>query len=143
MSDKVFVDTNVLIDAHDVDAGEKRQVARRVLAELWNSRLGVLSSQVLQELYVNVTRKISSPLTCHKAREIVRNYGVWQVVSIAPADILQASELEERHQISFWDALIVVAARNAGAVKVLSEDLSHGHRIGGVMIENPFAVATG
>lgn len=138
MSDKVFVDTNVLIYAHDVDAGHKHAVAADLLTDLWRERQGVLSTQVLQEFYVNVTRKIPMPLPRSIARDLVSSYAVWQVERVDLDQVLRASELEERYQLSFWDALIVSSARKAGATKILSEDLSHGQRIDGILVENPF-----
>ncbi|MDW7711992.1 MAG: PIN domain-containing protein [Deferrisomatales bacterium] len=137
MNGKVFVDTNILIYAHDRDAGEKHAAAARVLKELWRGRAGVLSTQVLQEFYVNVTRKIPSPLPRAVARHVVQQYSAWPVVGIDVDLIGKASEMEERHRIFFWDALIVVAARRAGASRVLSEDLNAGQEIDGVLIENP------
>jgi predicted nucleic acid-binding protein len=139
MPDKVFLDTNVLIYAHDADAGRRHHTARRIVEELWESRLGVVSTQVLQEFYVNVTRKIPTPLPKSTAREVVVAYAAWEVERIAVPHVVQASELEERYQLSFWDALIVVAAQGAGAAKLLSEDLPAGRRFGGVRVENPFA----
>lgn len=141
MTGKVFVDTNVLIYAHDLDAGPKRRVAAAILKELWSTRLGVLSTQVLQEFYVNVTRKIPSLLTPAVARGIVRSYCAWPVQILEPQMILRASEIEQRYQLSFWDALIVTAALAGHAVKILSEDLQSGNTIEGVLIENPFAVS--
>ena len=139
MSDRTFVDTNVLVYAHDVDAGARHAVASRLVAELWETRAAVISTQVLQEFYVNATRKIVSPLPRSTAREIVRAYAAWPVEPIGPADILLASELEEQHQLSFWDALIVAAALKGGAGTILTEDMSPGRKIAGVRIENPFA----
>ncbi|MCZ7625365.1 MAG: PIN domain nuclease [Candidatus Methylomirabilota bacterium] len=139
MTGKVFVDTNVLIYAHDLDAGPKRAVAAAILEELWSTRLGLLSAQVLQEFYVNVTRKIPSPLSPVVAREIVRSYCAWPVQVLKPEMILRASEIEERHQLSFWDALIVTAALAGHAAKILSEDLQSGRMIEGITIEDPFA----
>ena len=139
-TDRVFVDTNVLIYAHDRDAGVKREVARQLLADLWRSGQGVISTQVLQEFYVNITRKIATPLPRATAREVVRNYGVWRVMTPGPSEVARASELEERHQVSFWDAMILLAARDGGATVLASEDLSHGQVIEGVRIVNPFLV---
>ncbi len=143
MSDRVFVDTNVLIYAHDIEAGRKQERATRVLGDLWEKRTGVLSTQVLQEFYVNVTRKIPTPIKRSTARDIIKQYSVWQVVEPDVDMILRASELEERHALSFWDAMIVAAARKGGAEKILTEDLNHGERIDGVTIENPFAERKG
>lgn len=138
MNDKVFVDTNILIYAHDIDAGDKQSIAAQILRGLWSARRGVLSTQVLQEFYVNITRKIPSPLSRATARDIVRSYVVWQVETVEPKSVLLASELEERYQLSFWDALIVSAARKGGVTKILSEDLPAGQRIAGILITNPF-----
>lgn len=139
MKDKVFVDSNVLIYAHDLDARDKHIRAVEVVRGLWENRNGILSTQVLQEFYVNVTRKIPEPLPRSKAREVARNYSLWQTETIHPVDVFRASEIEETNQISFWDALIVVTATKGGASTLLSEDLSAGQIIAGVAIENPFA----
>ena len=140
MSDKVFVDTNVLIYAHDVDARGKHETAKRILQDLWNQRSGVLSTQVLQEFYVNVTRKIASPLSKPSARAVVDNYVVW-CVDITPAEISAAFQIEDTARIGFWDALIIAAARKAGADRLLSEDLNAGQTIASVRIENPFTMS--
>lgn len=137
MNAKIFVDTNILIYAHDIDAARKHEVARELVASLWNQRTGVLSTQVLQELYVNVTRKIAVPIKPFEARTIVRAYMPW-VIETRAEMVLTASEIEERNRISFWDALIVAAANQAGAATIVTEDLNHGQRIEGILIQNPF-----
>jgi predicted nucleic acid-binding protein len=138
MRGRVFIDSNILIYAHDLDAGPKRSVAARVLEEVWEEGTGVISTQVLQEFYVNVTCKIPNPLPLAKARGILENYLYWHIETNDPTTVLQASEIEERHRLSFWDALIVASACRARAAKILTEDLNHGQRIEGVLIENPF-----
>jgi len=137
MSDKTFVDTNVLIYAHDVDAKAKHDTAKRVLHELWSERAGVLSMQVLQEFYVNVTRKIPHPLSRESARLVVSAYTIW-CVDATPAEISSAFRIEDESDIGFWDALIVAAAFKSGARRILSEDLNAGQIISGVRVENPF-----
>lgn len=137
MSAKAFIDTNVLIYAHDVDAAAKHETAKRILHDLWRQRAGVLSSQVLQEFYVNVTRKIPSPLSKRSARAVVSSYLIWCVNTTAE-EISAAFEIEDQARIRFWDALIVAAAVKAGADRILSEDLNAGQTIAGVRIENPF-----
>lgn len=137
MSDKTFVDTNVLIYAHDRDAGTKHETAEGLLRDLWGQRTGVLSTQVLQEFYVNVTRKISTPLPKPSARAVVESYRVW-CVETTPAELSAAFRIEDETGISFWDAMIVAAAAKAGAARILSEDLNAGQTIAGVRIENPF-----
>ncbi len=140
MNAKIFIDTNVLIYAHDIDAGRKRDTAKSILLDLIEDRSGALSMQVLQEFYVNVTRKIASPLSRREARAAVEDFAHW-CVATSPMEILQAFLIEDSAKISFWDALIVAAAARAGATKILSEDLNPGQRIAGVLIENPFAAA--
>jgi predicted nucleic acid-binding protein len=138
MSAKTFVDTNVLIYAHDVDAKEKHAVAKETLVELWTDRTGVLSTQVLQEFYVNVTRKLSRPLMKKSARAIVDKYANW-CVDTTSKDIEAAFRIEDEARIGFWDALIFAAALKAGAERILSEDLNAGQKIAGIRVVNPFA----
>jgi predicted nucleic acid-binding protein len=138
MSDKTFIDTNVLIYAHDVDAKAKHQVAKGVLRELWSERSGVLSMQVLQEFYVNVTRKLAKPLAKAEARLVVNSYSIW-CVETTPAEIAAAFRIEDESRIGFWDALIVASAAKSGSARILSEDLNAQQKIAGIRIENPFA----
>ena len=138
MSDKTFIDTNVLIYAHDVDAKAKHQVAKGVLRELWSERSGVLSMQVLQEFYVNMTRKIAKPLAKAEARLVVNSYSIW-CVETTPAEIAAAFRIEDESRIGFWDALIVASAAKSGSARILSEDLNAQQKIAGIRIENPFA----
>jgi predicted nucleic acid-binding protein len=138
MNGKSFVDTNVLIYAHDVDARAKHEVARDILRELWSERTGVLSMQVLQEFYVNVTRKIPSPLSKDSARRVVTSYAIW-CTETSPAEISAAFQIEDESQIGFWDALIISSAVKSGATRILSEDLNSGQRIAEILVENPFA----
>jgi predicted nucleic acid-binding protein len=138
MKGSVFVDTNILIYAHDLDAGSKHAVAASLITELWESRSGVLSTQVLQEFYVNITRKITKPLSAAQARGVIGNYLAWHVEHNDPETIMLASAIEERYLLSFWDSLIVAAASSARVEKILTEDLQNGQIIEGILIENPF-----
>ena len=137
MNDRTFVDTNVLIYAHDVDAKRKQEVAKRILHELWSDRTGVLSMQVLQEFYVNVTRKIPHPISKESARLVVSTYSIW-CIDTTPTEISSAFRIEDESRIGFWDALIVASAIKSGATRLFSEDLNAGQTISGVRIENPF-----
>jgi len=139
MNGKTFVDTNVLIYAHDIDAQVKRPIAEAVLRELWSERSGVLSMQVLQEFYVNVTRKIATPLSKGLARIVVKSYATWSVET-TPVEMSEAFRIEDESRIGFWDALIIASAAKSGATRLLSEDLSAGQKIAGVVVENPFVV---
>ena len=137
MSDKTFIDTNVLIYAHDIDANAKHKIAKEVLQELWSERTGVLSAQVLQEFYVNITRKIPSPLSKDLARLVVSSYAIW-CLETTPTEILAAFRIEDESRIGFWDALIISSAAKLGATRILSEDLNAGQRIAGILVVNPF-----
>jgi predicted nucleic acid-binding protein len=133
-----FVDTNVLIYAHDRTDATKQQTAREIIERLWTDGTGTLSTQVLQEVYVVATSKQKLAMSHREARDLIETYSAWPVVLIEPALILTASRLAEEHHLSLWDALIVEAARVAGAERLLTEDLQDGQRFEGVIVENPF-----
>lgn len=137
-----FVDTNVLVYAHDTSDPAKQARARAVLEDLWANGTGLLSTQVLQEFYVVATGKQRIAMAPALAREIVGTYSAWPIVTIDPTLILGATWIHETRSISFWDALILESARVGGAAMILSEDLGHGETIGGVRVLNPFANAT-
>ena len=137
MSDVVFVDTNILVYAHDRDAGSKREMAAQALNRLWDERLGRLSAQVLQEFYVTVTKKQSTSSARASAREVVSMYAPWVQHPTTPDTILRATELAELAQVSFWNALILASAEQSGAAHLYSEDLNSGQTIAGVKIINP------
>src|SRR5207253_385500 len=102
MTGPTFVDSNILIYAHDLDAGAKHQIAAERIEQLWNSGEGALSTQVLQEFYVNVTQKIKRPISRAAAREVVRDYITWVRSSTTGATVIRASEIAEVWQLSFW-----------------------------------------
>jgi len=135
----VFVDTNVLVYAEDKAAGRKHLLARDLMVKLWNDADGVLSVQVLQELYVTLTRKVGKPLSADKALTIVKEYLSWVVVDNTPRLLVAAAGLQQRAQISFWDALVVQAAIEAGCDCLYSEDLNAGQKFGSLVVVNPFA----
>lgn len=136
MSDRsVFVDTNILVYAHDRDAGDKYLAAKSALASLWDRPLPPsISIQVLQEFYVNLLRKRVEGGT---AREIVLNYLEWDVVENDRALLLEGMRLRDTLHLSFWDALIVAAARTAGAKELWSEDFNPGQDLEGIVVVNP------
>jgi predicted nucleic acid-binding protein len=138
VTEKIFVDTAILVCAHDLDAGEKRAVAEHILLQLWHDESGVLSTLVLEELYVALTGGIASPVPRRAARDLINAYQVWPVASIEPPDIVAASEIEERHRLGFRDAMIVVAARKARATLLLSERILPARQITGLEVRNPF-----
>ncbi len=141
MSDAVFVDSNILIYAHDADAGPKRDRAVERLRQLWESGTGRLSVQVLQEFYVNVTRKLITPVSRSTAREVVSSYAAWVKEPTTPDTVIRAIDIAEMAQIMFWDALIVASAEEAQATQIYSEDLNAGQTIAGIKIVNPLAPA--
>jgi len=137
MSDKFFVDTNILIYAHDTSAGLKHQRARTLLEHLWSSGEGVVSTQVLQELCISLRRKVSRPLPVDEVRELIQDYLAWEVVTNTPESILRAFDIEMRYKTSFRDALILQAAESSGAAILYSEELAREERYGAVEVVNP------
>jgi len=135
---KTFVDTNILVYAYDRGAGDKYTKARRTVAELWEDGSGVLSTQVLQEFYINVRRKARRPISISSARSLVADYMAWDPIVNDGTSILEAMEAERHFKISFWDALIIVAAQKGRAEVILSEDFSHEQIFGSVRVLNPF-----
>jgi len=138
MADRIFVDTSVLVRAHDLDAGEKRAIAEHVLRQLWHDETGALSTQVLQEFYATLMGG-ASPVPRRAARDLLQAYSVWSIVSLDAADLDAASDVEERHRLAFRDALIVVAARKSGAALLLAEHIQPYRAIAGLEVRNPFA----
>lgn len=133
-----FVDTNVLVYAHDLSAGEKHKRASQIVKELWESEGGCLSIQVLQEFYVTVTHKVAKPLDAEFAGRIIRELSHWYIHSPEAADVLGAIELHQRAGISFWDGMILWSARKLGCTSILSEDLNPDQVYNGVRVINPF-----
>ena len=139
MSEKIFIDTNVLVHALDTADGKKQKRARHLLREAVESNCGVLSTQVLQEFYVVTTKKIGlEPLA---AKEIIHHFQNFETVVITTPLIAEAIDCSILNRISFWDSLIVVAAESARCQAIWSEDLSNGQTIRGVQIKNPFLKA--
>lgn len=139
MSERVFVDTGVLLSAHDLDAGVQHAIAEQVVRQLWDERLGVSSTQVLQEFYVAVTERIATPISRRDARDLLAAYQAWPIVSIEAADVLVASDLQDRFKLTFWNALLVSGAIKARATMILSQELQPYRQIAGIEVRNPFA----
>ena len=135
---KAFVDTNILVYAYDSAAGVKREIARGLVEDLWNQGRGVLSTQVLQEFYVNVRRKTTPSVSQEEARALVADYLAWDPIVNDGAAVLEAVDASHQYRLSLWDALIVVAARRGEASVLYSEDLNHGQTFGSVQVLNPF-----
>lgn len=135
---RAFVDSNILVYGHDSGAGRRFEIASDLLRGLWLNRAGVLSTQVIQEFYVNVRRKARLPISAEEAVRLVEDYICWDVVVNDESSIRGALGIEQRYQISFWDALIIQAAQVADVEIVYSEDLNHGQSYGPVQVVNPF-----
>ena len=120
--DRIFVDTNVLVYAYDRSAGEKHKKAMEIMESLWDSYNGIVSSQVLQEFFVSVTRKIVKPLDAFTTREIVKDLLKWKTIVVDGGMILDAIDINSRYRYSFWDSVIIASAIEGGASIILSED---------------------
>lgn len=138
-TDPQFIDTNILLYAYDRSAGIKRDVAAGLLRGLWETRCGRISVQVLQEFYVAATSKVRAPLSRETALRVVEDYGHWRVHSPTVADVTRAAHIQERYQISFWDAMIIQSAARLSCTTLWSEDLNPGQVYEGVTVRNPFA----
>jgi predicted nucleic acid-binding protein len=137
MTATVFVDTNVLLYAFDQADPQKQAAARRWRTELWASKRGRLSVQVLQEFYANVLRKW--PSAREQARAEIRNLSAWHPVTMDSEILIRGWQLQDRFQLSFWDSLIVAAAKISACNFLLSEDLQSGQELDGVTILDPFS----
>jgi len=136
MTGPVFVDTNVLICAMDEADPAKQRAACEWRGDLWRSRQGRISFQVLQEFYAKVARQW--PNSRLQARSEVRDLMAWRPVAVDGLILQNAWKLQDRFQLSFWDALIVAAAKFASCRYLLSEDFRGGQDLDGVLVVNPF-----
>jgi len=136
MRGRFFIDTNILVHANDTSNPEKRSEARLLIARALETRRGCLSTQVLQEFFVVVTSKAGVAPENARAQILI----LGQLDTVIPDEdlIVRAVDLHIIHHVSFWDALIVQAARSAGCGTLLTEDLQDGQVIEGVRVENPF-----
>jgi predicted nucleic acid-binding protein len=135
---KFFVDTNLLVYAYDSSAGKKWRTSLEVLSLLWTHHTGVLSTQVIQELFVSLTQKVKNPILPETAKEIVSDLLRWPLVVNDEGNILRAIDLQIKYHFSFWDSLILQAAMTSKSEFLLSEDFQNGQVIEFVTIINPF-----
>jgi predicted nucleic acid-binding protein len=138
MSGRTFLDTNVLVYLFDQDAPAKQAQARRILADEGAEGTLILSTQVLQEFYAAVTRKLTPPLPPEVAQRAVEHFSQLHVVPNDTRLVLEAIALSRKHAVSIWDALIVQAALRAGCTRLLTDDLHAGWEVLGLRVENPF-----
>jgi predicted nucleic acid-binding protein len=132
-----FVDTNILVYAHDGGAAGKHEKSVVLLTRLVQTDQCAASMQVLTEFYAAATRKLG--MSGQEAEEVLADLGSWNLHRPSHADLLSAAQLQRRHKISWWDALIVQSALALGCAILWSEDLSHGQRYGALTVRNPFA----
>ena len=135
-----FVDTNILIYAYDRTAGDRHMRAKVLVAELWRSRRGCLSVQVLQEFYVVGVRKLTKTASS-ELRLILNDFALWRVHAPDTSDVLAAADLHQRYQVSFWDAMVLQSSARLACAVVWSEDLNPDQSYQGVRVRNPFVTA--
>lgn len=138
MTGKIFLDTNIIVYAHDRSSGKKNLIAEDILRYLWESKRGIISVQVMQEFYVIITRKIPRPFKIKDAKKIIEYLMTWQVVINDSHTVLSAIDIQKKHKFSFWDSLILQSSIQGNADMLFSEDLSDGFAIGNLEIINPF-----
>ncbi len=133
-----FLDTNILVYGYDHSAGHKHSLAVQLMEGCWENENGCISLQVLQEFFVTVTRKITTPMDHQTARQIVSDLAQWRLQTPEVGDLLQAIDFQQSYQLSFWDAMVVQSAARLGCRVLLTEDLSDGQSYGDVKVINPF-----
>ncbi|TVP79645.1 MAG: PIN domain-containing protein [Puniceicoccaceae bacterium] len=138
MSAKRFVDTNILLYAKDASETEKQPIAAALIQELWETRSGCLSTQVLNEYYVNATQKLKPGLTQVEAWADLEALQAWEPIPIGFNLLAKGFNIQSRYQLSWWDSLIVAAAVDSNCKEILSEDLASGQVYDGVPVINPF-----
>ena len=138
-ADRYFLDTNILVYANDSSDAPKMDAAVRLVADGIRSGLGVISSQVLSEFWVTVTQKIRTPLDRLTAGKEIEHFRALQVVSVEYDTVRAAIRLQARHQLAYWDALILTTAVLSGCGRLFSEDMGEGRQYDGVVVVDPFA----
>ncbi|MGH9653876.1 MAG: PIN domain-containing protein [Bryobacteraceae bacterium] len=131
-----FLDTNVLLYAHDAGAGAKQGRSIELVAHLGANRSGAVSVQVLAEFYSAATKKLR--MRSEEAEEILSDFGFWNIHRPGHSDLMKAAQLHRRYKLSWWDALIVNSALELGCSVLWTEDLNHGQRFGSLIVRNPF-----
>lgn len=139
MTDNIFLDTNILVDANDAAEPGKQGIARKVIKDVLHAENGVISVQVLSEFWVTVTRKIRNPLSASTARQEAELFRLMTIVDLDSTLFFDALRLQQLYQISYWDAQIIAAAETAGCSTLYSEDLNAGQTYANVKVVNPFA----
>ncbi len=142
MIDNVFVDTNIVLYARDSSEPDKQGIASRLLDDLWENRNGRISVQVLNEFFVNATRKLEPGLSANEAWDDVEALGAWNPLPLDMPLLVRANAVHGRYGLSWWDSMIVAAAEACGCSRIYSEDLSNGAVYFGITVVNPFQEST-
>lgn len=138
MSDRVFLDTNIVVYAHDKTDPDKKAKSQAILFECLRTGTGVISAQVLSEFFVTITQKIEQPISPDRARKEIVLLSTMATIDIDATLVVEAVNIKERWQLSYWDSLILAAAERAGCEKVYSEDMSDGQCYGSLTVCNPY-----
>lgn len=138
MSDKAFLDTNILVYSRDAGSGVKQMLAEKLIKHLWESRSGALSVQILNEYFVTVTRKLKPGISPDQAWKDICLLKAWQPISINWRLLERSNQIIQEHSLSWWDAQVVAAAQLANCSLLYTEDLSDGQQFGNVLVINPF-----
>jgi predicted nucleic acid-binding protein len=133
-----FVDTNILVYAFEKGSSQKKKTAQRLLTELMDTDRLRLSTQVLQELFVTLTRKAAVRCSGEEALGVLEDLAAWPLTVVDFPVIRAAAELSGKASLSFWDSLVVISASKSGSSVLYTEDLNHGQEILGVRVSNPF-----
>ena len=136
MAGKAFLDSNVLAYAQDKDSPDKRKISRKLIEELGRSGNGVISTQVMQEFYVAATRILA--VDALAAKNVLKTFSVFEIVQVTPQLIQDAVDCSILNVLSFWDALVLVAASAGGCSTVYTEDMNAGQTVLGLKLQNPF-----
>jgi predicted nucleic acid-binding protein len=143
MSDNIFFDTNILVYSFDSSDPRKHAIASGLIIQAFEQGTGVISAQVLKEFYVTVTQKISRTMAPDRVEQLIRDFALWRVVETTVPLILRGIHIQLGNRISFWDAMIVAAAKEADCPTLYTEDLGHEAMINGIRIHNPFVLDFG
>jgi predicted nucleic acid-binding protein len=133
-----FIDTNILVYAHDLSTGKKHYLACNLIDGMQSKKVCCSSIQVMQEFHVTVTQKIKRPMTIDQSIAILADLSKWKIHTPGSEDVLAAIAIQQRYQLSYWDAMIVHSALVCNCERLYSEDFSHGRIIEGVIVVNPF-----
>ncbi len=138
MPDKVFLDTNIIVYAHDKASPDRKAKSQAILFECLRNGTGVISAQVLSEFFVTITQKVKQPMSSDAAKKEIVLLSTLTTVDIDATLVVEAVNIKERWQLSYWDSLILAAAERAGCGTVYSEDMSDGQHYGSLVVCNPF-----